>query len=309
MALLVGIDEVGYGPKLGPLVVCAFAFRVPDPEVDLWKALGPTVGRTKGIVVADSKVVYSPSRGIGTLEATALPFLSLLPSADVGSLRAVAKRVVLGGESALDAPWYGDVTLPIESEKTLVDERAVALWNAARRGGVVPFGCWAAWAEPAAFNRAVASTMNKSDFLFDRACALMKQALAAAPGETAWFFVGKQGGRRFYLPGLVREFGSVWVLEEQRGTSRYEFQEKGRSVRVSFLVDGEDRHFGIALASIVGKYLRECAMRRFNEWWAQRMPGLRPTAGYGTDGTRFYREVEPAMEGLNLRREQVLRSR
>ncbi len=303
MALLVGIDEVGYGPKLGPLVVCAYAFRVPDASVDLWKAL-----RLKEIVVADSKEVYSPAKGIGPLEATALPFLAVLPASDISSLRTLAKRVALGGESSLDGPWYGDVLLPLEADRAAIDDDAVTIWNACRRAGVVPFGCWAAWAEPAAFNKAVLSG-NKSDFLFDRACALVKAALSASPGETATFFIGKQGGRRFYLPGLVREFGSVWVLEEQRGTSRYQFIEKGRDVRISFLVDGEARHFGIALASMLGKYLRECAMRRFNEWWAERKPGLRPTAGYGTDGTRFYRDVEPELAKLNLRREQVLRSR
>ncbi len=306
MALLVGIDEVGYGPKLGPLVVCAYAFRVPDPAVDLWKALGPDIGKTKGIVVADSKVVYSTAKGIGPLEATALPFLAVLPHADLSSLRTVAKRVALEGEASLDAPWYGDLALPLETGP--IDDDALAIWNASRRARVVPFGCWAAWAEPAVFNRAVRED-NKGEFLFDRACALVKAALAASPGEPAAVFIGKQGGRRFYLPGLVREFGSVWVLEEARGTSRYEFIERGRPVRVSFLVDGEDRHFAIALASMVGKYLRECAMRRFNEWWAERVPGLRPTAGYGTDGTRFFREVEPALARFNLRPEQVLRNR
>jgi hypothetical protein len=80
-------------------------------------------------------------------------------------------------------------------------------------------------------------------------------------------------------------------------------------VRVSFLIDGEDRHFAIALASIVGKYLRECAMLRFNAWWAERKPGLRPTAGYGPDGSRFFRDVEPELARLKLTRDQVLRRR
>ena len=95
--------------------------------------------------------------------------------------------------------------------------------------------------------------------------------------------IGKQGGRRLYLPGLVREFGTVWVHGETAETSRYEFRQGGRRVIVEFLMDGERRDFGISLASIVGKYLREGAMRLFNDYWARQREGLRATAGYGLD--------------------------
>ncbi|MCH8916798.1 MAG: hypothetical protein IIC52_01970 [Proteobacteria bacterium] len=34
MAIVAGIDEAGFGPTLGPLVVSGVAFRVPDDQVD-----------------------------------------------------------------------------------------------------------------------------------------------------------------------------------------------------------------------------------------------------------------------------------
>ncbi len=44
MTVLAGIDEAGYGPTLGPLVVSLAAFRVAGAEAeapgDLWSALG-----------------------------------------------------------------------------------------------------------------------------------------------------------------------------------------------------------------------------------------------------------------------------
>ena len=38
---------------------------------------------------------------------------------------------------------------------------------------------------------------------------------------------------------------------------------------------------------MTAKYLRELAMRAFNEFWCARVPGLRPTAGYPVDARRF----------------------
>ena len=30
MGLIIGVDEAGYGPNLGPLAVCATAWRIPS---------------------------------------------------------------------------------------------------------------------------------------------------------------------------------------------------------------------------------------------------------------------------------------
>ncbi len=56
----IGIDEAGYGPTLGPLVVTAWGMSFPEGKDDLWHTLRDSVSRRKsdpGIVVADSKKV------------------------------------------------------------------------------------------------------------------------------------------------------------------------------------------------------------------------------------------------------------
>ena len=42
--ILIGTDEAGYGPNLGPLTVAATAWHLPDgvEPLDLWKALAST---------------------------------------------------------------------------------------------------------------------------------------------------------------------------------------------------------------------------------------------------------------------------
>src|SRR6185436_3765621 len=68
VTLTVGIDEVGYGPKLGPLVVAAASASRPLPA---------------GVVIGDSKKVFSQQKGIETLEPAVLGFLRAATFADL----------------------------------------------------------------------------------------------------------------------------------------------------------------------------------------------------------------------------------
>lgn len=263
MKLTVGIDEVGYGPRLGPLVVAA--------------AFAPRPLRAP-VRIADSKKVFSQARGVRPLEPAVLGYL---PAPTLSELCA---RL---GDPLPDVPWYRK-PLPLPEQAPL--------------GGLE--GALTRFVDPAEFN-AETTCRNKSDLLFEVVAGLVNRIRRDHDGPVE-FLIGKQGGRRYYLAEIRRLIDPrARRLSERPARSAYAI-EGGRMI---FLRDAEDRHELVALASMIAKYVREGAMKLFNEWWAERVPGIRRTAGYGTDGARFFREVEPALEAFGVPREAVLRFR
>src|SRR5262245_11703472 len=72
MPWVVGIDEAGYGPNLGPLVQAAVALYLPDGDHAGWQTLKPVVRRCGEkadgrLLIDDSKKVYT-RHGLEALE-------------------------------------------------------------------------------------------------------------------------------------------------------------------------------------------------------------------------------------------------
>ena len=75
MKYVIGLDEAGYGPNLGPLVQTAIAVRTPSRMQDLWTALRPGVRRAHEdddgrVLIDDSKLVHIGPTGLERLERT-----------------------------------------------------------------------------------------------------------------------------------------------------------------------------------------------------------------------------------------------
>jgi len=320
MAILAGIDEAGYGPVLGPLVVTGVAFRVPDDRLDrcLWQALRDTCTRTvrkaaRKLVVADSKKLYKPKQTIMPLERAALVMLAVAgkkPRTFQALLEAVAPEAV---DALAKYPWYRetDLTLPLSEELGDVATRANAIKRNANQGDITFLGVFAEPLPEGHYNRLVKNTRNKAVVSLGLALRIIDRIMKAAPNESLRICLDRQGGRTHYREPITTAMPGydLQVLEETTTRSAYRLERSPRTCSIEFLTEGEDQHFPVALASVYSKYLRELYMHQFNRYWCGQRADLKPTAGYYTDAQRWLRDAAPTIRSLQVPESLLVRQR
>ena len=320
MALLAGIDEAGYGPLLGPLIVSGVAFRVPDERLGscLWQTLRESCTdkldrRRHRLAVCDSKKLYRSRDNLDLLERPALVMLAA-SGRRPASWRALIKDLAPHARDALNGyAWYAeaDVALPVSDGVGDVPTRANAVRLDCARHDVELRGVFSEPLLAGEYNRLVERTRNKAAVLLGLALRVVDRILRCAPENRVRLHVDRLGGRRHYREPLMTAFAEyqLQILEETPTRSAYRLTGGGRVVEIEFATGGEEHHFPIALASIYSKYLRELYMRVFNEYWSRRQPGLKGTAGYYRDAQRWIRELSPTLDRLGVDRTLLVRQR
>ena len=303
MPWVVGIDEAGYGPNLGPLVQSAVALRLPDDDPGGWRHLAPHVRRCGEaddgrVLVDDSKLVYAGKNGLARLERGLAATVGLAAGPLAGWLSAVTTEHVLAdlaGECWFDGaellPLHPDPPACLGLDAKLLGVRLV----------------------PApVFNKIVAGSGSKATVLtvgLTNLLAAVREALP--PGEPVLVVCDKHGGRNCYAPLLQGAFHDGWVMTEIEGAdeSRYRVESLDRELRVVFRPRADADSAAVALASMACKYVREVCMRQFNRFWLRHVPDLKPTAGYPGDATRFLAAIRDVAAQLGLTERQVWRCR
>jgi ribonuclease HII len=318
----VGIDEAGYGPNLGPFVMAVVACQVPELETDLWDEMAGVVRREGEkddgrLLVADSKVVFTPAKGLRLLESAVLAFLyggeHIVPQGTGFCVLDLLKAVCASSlTEMINEPWFvGDTPLPVAADG---DGLAAGVdgWRLATATGGLRWGLAAgALVVPKRFNRLVNKWGSKGAVLGLALVELLQHCVRLPGDEPLEIIVDKHGGRNHYHATLQHAFEECMVLTREEGADRsvYQVIGLGRPIRVTFMPRADASAFCVALASMVCKYAREVLMGEFNRFWLDKVPGLAPTAGYPGDAWRFFEAIEPHLGKLGIAKKCVWRER
>lgn len=318
---LIAVDEAGYGPKLGPMVVAATCWELPGARDrsgdDLDKTFAPLrtpppVG-TFSLAIAESKSLFQAGAADGRAKLHPLVSASLnwcgLGSREIGELvsllapwdhadvdrAAWLKR--LGGPGLLTPAETADVVRWWGSTGVRLADVAARVITARR------------------FNQACGRGRNKSDLLSETTLELVRSLLdrqAKRVGQVD-VYCDRHGGRRYYSGVLQHVFrdAEIAIDAESNRDSVYRIRRGGLEVRIRFTVKG-DVFTPVALASVHAKYWRECFMDSLNRFFAAEHAGpgeLRRTAGYPLDAERFLEEIRPIRQRLGIPDVDFVRSR
>ncbi|MEN6450223.1 MAG: hypothetical protein ABFC96_07015 [Thermoguttaceae bacterium] len=312
MEYLIGTDEAGYAPNFGPLVISATVWEAPDGVrgEDLFERLAPVISerpeRAAGcprVAIADSKALYSPDRGLRHLERGLWATLGLLdhrPRCWRDVWQALAPDAI---EPMRCVPWYADYDRPTPLD---CDGEDLALLAEPLRAGLAAAGVRLVAMRSRAvfahqFNDLIEQHGNKGAALSHETLALAARMIDPLPPAPVSVICDKHGGRNRYGDLLAEHFPDSFIEVHGEGGPRstYRFGPADRRIQFTFRVRAE-ACLPAALASMASKYLRELAMRAFNDYWRGHLPGLEPTAGYPVDAKRFRAAIAQKQRQLKI---------
>jgi ribonuclease HII len=278
--LLVGVDENGLGPRLGPLVVTAVTARATDDgaKVAHKKPRGSLKAR-----LGDSKDLVSfEDSALGAAWAVAMARRGGRADAALETPAAVLRAITLEDEASLrgacpehhvDQCWRTDgESLPADAP--LVRDVEGDLARLSERGLHVT-GARVAIVCAKRLNDAVTRGQSR----FDADLHTMERLVAAVARDEKSEVVatcGKVGGFDRYGNSFATFMLHTPVVE---GRARSEYRVPGVG-SVAFVRDAEAQDILVAMASLVGKWVRDLLMRRIVRYHRDAVPDVPDASGY-----------------------------
>lgn len=264
--LWVGFDEAGLGPILGPLSLSIF-----------------TTSKTFDFPILDSKKVHKkgnlkPLKKRCNLYCPNLKFLNLDDSiADLNTIGCTKE------------PW-------LMNESSINDE-----FNTLFHHQEDDINLYSRLISVGDYNKVLSSGLNKADTVLHFMLPMIQKVIEESPNfDRVNLMFDRLGGRKKYRPILEKWGLNIASSHENPDISRYYGNLNGQPWDIGFRVKGDLYHHSTAAASLFAKLRRELAMERMNKWWSKRIPGLKSTAGYWTDGLRFLNDIDLYRSNHNI---------
>lgn len=289
--LVMGVDENGLGPVLGPLVTTGVGLSLARYQA----ARHYEIGRELGIddskaTAAFGKMALAEGLSLAVMES----LYGRLPSDAQGFLALLlldSPELLQTRCPSASLPQCWSVALPLPSFGGEVAVGRKALKLLARRG-VEVVRAKSAVACTKFLNDRLATGQSRVEVDLELMERLVLDGRSQLGAELT-AVCGMVGGIRNY-PDRLRHFARDKVRERPRkrgdlpGTLAYEIDGVGQ---VRFEIDADQNHLPVALASMIGKYVRELWMLRHNRFYQASDPALLDVSGYHDPVTRRFIEA------------------
>ena len=283
--LVVGIDENGLGPLLGPLVATATLLSVEN------------IGSLLAGSLKESKEIFRSGEKMGEGEDIVLSFFSLFKGYLPRHPQDIFNELLLTRDYTCDSPLphcNPDFTIPNWCEESQVRKSTAELYLREVNSELIEVKSIALC--PAHFNeRLERYNKNRIDYLlFEGLIRYFREKYK----EEIVFLCGAIGTTRDYSQYFRHLKMLPYESAGGRGEVVYFFPSFGE---VHFIQGGDKKYFPIKLASLFGKYIRELFVEQMNKFFRANLPSLPYCSGYRDEKTKeFVKNSEELRKKLKI---------